>query len=183
MFRWCTRSQFHFSNLAIDSEVKNDYLINKNTTPSIVLTVLGVHWLKDLRDNIYAHSLWVRIVNSKKSKEKGAGRFGGSGTEQPKLNFCLFLIITQVPLNLKGWPLVSFGLLLLTPRNLAIICSLNRRYMQIIKRGNANLEWKRVHYGKIAFDNVSVLLQYSVSRDHDCIIKNYWYIRTAHYLW
>ena len=154
MFRWCTRSQFHFSNLAIDSEVKNDYLINKNTTPSIVLTVLG-----DLRDNIYAHSLWVRIVNSKKSKEKGAGRFGGSGTEQPKLNFCLFSIITQVPLNLKGWPLVSFGLLLLTPRNLAIICSLNRRYMQIIKRGNANLKWKRVHYGKIAFDNVLVLLQ------------------------
>ena len=172
MFRWRTRSQFHFSNLAIDSEVKNDYLINKNTTPSIVLTVLG-----DLRDNIYAHSLWVRIVNSKKSKEKGAGRFGGSGTEQPKLNFCLFSIITQVPLNLKGWPLVSFGLLLLTPRNLAIICSLNRRYMQIIKRGNANLEWKRVHYGKIAFDNVLVLLQYSVLRDHDCIIKNYWYIR------
>ena len=159
MFRWCTRSQFHFSNLAIDSEVKNDYLINKNTTPSIVLTVLWVHWLKDLRDNIYAHSLWVRIVNSKKSKEKGAGRFGGSGTKQRKLNFCLFSIITQVPLNLKDWPLVSFVLLLLTPRNLAIICSLNRRYMQIIKRGNANLEWKSVHYGKIAFHNVLVLLQ------------------------
>ena len=74
MFRWCTRSQFYFSNLTIDSEVKNDYLINKNTTPSIVLTVLGVYWLKHLRDNIYAHSLWVRIVNSKKSKEEGAGR-------------------------------------------------------------------------------------------------------------
>ena len=45
--------------------------------------------------------------------------------------------------------------------------------MQIIKRGNANLEWKRVHYDKIAFDNVLVLLQYSVLRDHDCIIENY----------
>ena len=31
--------------------------------------------------------------------------------------------------------------------------------MQIIKRGNANLEWKRAHYGKIAFDNELVLLQ------------------------
>ena len=62
-----------FHELSHKSEVKNDYL-NKNTTPSIVLTVLGVYWLKDLRDDIYAHSLWVRIVNSKKSKEKGAGR-------------------------------------------------------------------------------------------------------------
>ena len=49
----------------------------------------------------------------------------------------------------KGLTSSQFGLLLLTPRNLAIICSLNRRYMQIIKRGNANLKWKRVHYGKI----------------------------------
>ena len=40
--------------------------------------------MKDLRDNIYAHSLWVRIVNSKKSKEKGAGRcwrFGHGATK------------------------------------------------------------------------------------------------------
>ena len=35
------------------------------------------------------------------------------------------------------------------------------------------MEWKRAHYGKKAIDNVLVLLQYSVSGDHDCIIKNY----------
>ena len=54
--------------------------------------------------------------------------------------------------------------------------------MQIRKRGNANLEWKRAHYGKITFYKVLVLLQYSVSGGHDCIIENYCYIRTAHFL-
>ena len=49
MFRWCTRSQFHFSNLAIDSEVKNDYLINKNCFRSILI--------KRFKDSIHVRTL------------------------------------------------------------------------------------------------------------------------------